>query len=171
MEEMILTDELLSQAARYVRPIVTRVLQQFPDSVDDVIQNTVLKIHRGFKTFEGRSAFMSWCAAIALNESRMFLRANKHQFVSIDQEDPDTELSIQIEDPQPSHERVLILRDLAEKLVQGLSVKRRTILDQYLIGYKMREIAEIHQVGLSTAKSEIFRMRHMLRERFAELAE
>jgi RNA polymerase sigma factor (sigma-70 family) len=53
------------------------------EDADDILQNTLLKIARHLKTYQGQSALMTWMYSIAMNECHSFLAAKKRFFREI----------------------------------------------------------------------------------------
>lgn len=58
------------------------------DDTDEVLQNTFIKVFKGFKNFRGDSKLYTWLYRIATNECLSFLKKrNKNTTVDIDNED------------------------------------------------------------------------------------
>mgnify|MGYP002853468220 CR=1 FL=1 len=56
------------------------------DDANDILQNTFIKAWNGLDDFHGESKVSTWLSRIAINESIDFLRRNKHQVDSTDQD-------------------------------------------------------------------------------------
>ena len=56
------------------------------EDANDVLQNTFLKAWNALSGFHGESKVSTWLMRIAINESLDFLRRNKHQSASVDDE-------------------------------------------------------------------------------------
>src|SRR5215471_17508216 len=73
-------DALLAQLIDLSRERVYRLaLRITRNTVDaeDARQETMLKVHRKFEQFEGRSRFTTWISRIAINEALMCLRKRR----------------------------------------------------------------------------------------------
>lgn len=58
---------------------IRRMVYEHQDA-DDVLQNTLVKVFRGFKGFKGNSGLYTWLYRIATNESITFLKKKKRRF-------------------------------------------------------------------------------------------
>ena len=62
------------------------------EDANDVIQNTFIKVYKGFKNFKGDSKLYTWLYRIATNESITFINKRKrHSTDSLDHEDNNLE--------------------------------------------------------------------------------
>jgi len=62
------------------------------EDANDVIQNTFIKVYKGFKNFKGNSKLYTWLYRIATNESITFINKRKrHSTDSLDHEDNNLE--------------------------------------------------------------------------------
>jgi RNA polymerase sigma-70 factor (ECF subfamily) len=70
---------------RHSKQILRMILRITPDVADaeDTLQETLLKAYVRIGRFEGRSAFSSWLAQIAINSALMLLRKKRSQPVYI----------------------------------------------------------------------------------------
>ncbi|TYP92521.1 RNA polymerase sigma-70 factor, ECF subfamily [Fodinibius salinus] len=79
-------DELSRQLIRGLKPAlhkyVDRELQQF---VEDVAQDSILKVLNNIETFRGESKFMTWAMKIAVREGLTELRRKRWDNVSLDE--------------------------------------------------------------------------------------
>lgn len=57
------------------------------DDTDDILQNTFIKAWNGLSTFRGESKLSTWLYRIATNETLNFLERQRHNSVSLDDEE------------------------------------------------------------------------------------
>ena len=73
--------------ARYQERLYRHIRHMVQDhtDADDVLQNTLIKVHRGIAQFEGKSKLYTWLYRIATNESISFLQSrNRRQTQALD---------------------------------------------------------------------------------------
>jgi len=110
-----------------------------PEDAEDISQEVFMSVYRNLKSFRSESNIYTWIYKIAINKIYDFFRKRK------------VELDI--------NEEILMLEDntnietpifLEEKL-KLISPKEREIV--ILNGYKLKEIAEMKNINISTIKS------------------
>ena len=72
-------EELIGPSQERVYRLALRITRNTEDA-EDVQQETLLKVHRKFAQFEGRSRFTTWISRIAINEALMCLRKRRSAF-------------------------------------------------------------------------------------------
>lgn len=72
-----MTPELLAEAVSKATRAVSRILRNFPDDVEDVLQQACLKAHVHRKQFQHKAKFSTWFVTIAVNQAYMHLRSKK----------------------------------------------------------------------------------------------
>lgn len=95
-----------------VRRWVGHILRQYPHDVEDVVQETFIRVLRS--TFRGESQITTWLYRIAVNEAVMFLRKKAARPSEIDAELPELLYS------EPGFARVENKQAL-EKALMGVS--------------------------------------------------
>jgi len=129
------------------------------NSVDakDLIHDSVLKAYQTFDRVEKKASFSYYLIAIArgiyLNQQRRlkFWRSWPAREVrQMGSEDNDAETGLQVQ-------------ELYRALSQLPYKQREAIILSEISGYKIREIAELQQVGISAVKSNIRRGKQKLR--------
>lgn len=67
--------------ARYQERLYRHIRYMVQDhtDADDVLQNTLIKVHRGIGQFEGKSKLYTWLYRIATNESISFLQSKNRR--------------------------------------------------------------------------------------------
>ena len=68
--------ELIEPSQDRIYRLALRITRNSEDA-KDVRQETMLKVHRALKQFEGRSHFTTWISRIAINEALMCLRKRR----------------------------------------------------------------------------------------------
>jgi RNA polymerase sigma-70 factor (ECF subfamily) len=127
-------------------------------NAQDIAQEAFLKIYHKIGAFRQQAKFSSWLYRIVVNTAYDFLRRNKQQNISID-EDP----SLQIEDNRKSED------PLAKELVRNTLAKlpfeyRSAIVLKEIEGLSYQEIADCLKISIGTVESRIFRARQMMKE-------
>ena len=156
---------------RYQNAVYTlcnRMLGDFA-AAEDATQETFLSAYRALGRFEGGSV-RSWLFRIAANESKDELRRRrrKDQALSLDSaRDPD-EAPLDVPDPRPGADTVVLQHELSaslERLLRELVPEQRQVVllvDVY--GFAYEEAAEITSSSIGTVKSRLHRGRERLRK-------
>jgi len=141
------------------------------DQVDDVIQETFIRVYKSLKTFQGGSRLATWIHRIAVNAALETLRKarinRKDRMTSIDEtfesEDgealPGLELGYEDRNLESSAERDLVRAGLAK-----LKRRDRSTLLLILEGYGPTEIAKLRNISEPAAKGSMWRAKHHLKE-------
>lgn len=109
------------------------------DFVEDIAQDSVLKILNKIDTFRGESKFTTWAMKIAIREGYTELRKKRYKDVSLSdyvKRDGERESVIEIEEQetlpdQRAHEAMMVQKVL-KIMVEVLTVKQQQVL-QYLM--------------------------------------
>ena len=129
-----------------IRPIV-----KTHANADDVMQETLIKIHRNWHRFRGDSQLFTWMYRIARNESLQFLR---RQFPDAGPEDPEAHarLTEQLRtDPWFNGDEILLH---LEAVVDHLPPRRREVFRlKYFGGLKYEEIARLTGLSVGALKT------------------
>ena len=141
-----------------------RITQNKQDA-EDAVQDSMFRAFNRISSFDGRSAFATWLTRIAINSSLMILRKRrKHVSTSLDD---DEEIDLQITDPAPSPELLLVelerntaVRDAVRRLSPVL---RGSIEDRYWKEMSTQDVAAFNRVTVAAAKSRQMRGRRELR--------
>jgi RNA polymerase sigma-70 factor (ECF subfamily) len=141
-----------------------RITQNQQDA-EDAMQDSLFRAFNRINSFDGRSAFATWLTRIAINSSLMILRKRrKHISTSLDD---DEEIDLQITDPAPSPELLLVrlerraaVRDAVRRLPPLL---RSSIEARYWKEMSTHDAAAHNGVTVAAAKSRQLRGRRQLR--------
>lgn len=123
--------------------------------VEDVFQNTIIKVVENINKLKNEGAFEGWFISILLNECRKILRERSKVQPSDYIEFKDTICS-----PKDQAESL----DLIDGLKSIDEEYKELIILKYCSGYSQKEIAEMFNMPLGTVKTKIFRGLKMLRE-------
>ena len=156
---------------RYLKPIYN-FLYRFTkdtDSLDDLTQETFIKVWKNIKRFDPDKKFKVWIYQIAKNTAYDFLKKKKTTPFSFFETEEGNKLeTVSEENPLPDEilERQDLEKELDAKLKQ-LSDQHRVILFmRYKDDFSLQEISEILKVPYNTVKSQHQRAIGALRRLF-----
>lgn len=112
------------------------------DDAEDISQEVFISVYKNLKKFKGESNIYTWIYRIAINKTYDFLKKNK-TMLEINEEILSLEYNVDMD-------RNMIL---AEKLKKISMQEREFVILKDLYGYKLKEIAEMKDMNLSTVKS------------------
>ncbi|HEY4534082.1 MAG TPA: RNA polymerase sigma factor [Fusobacterium sp.] len=112
------------------------------DDAEDISQEVFISVYKNLKKFKGESSIYTWIYRIAINKTYDFLKKNR-TMLEINEEILSLEYNIDMD-------RDMIL---AEKLKKISMQEREFVILKDLYGYKLKEIAEMKDMNLSTVKS------------------
>ncbi|CAL7870741.1 RNA polymerase subunit sigma [Fusobacterium necrophorum subsp. funduliforme] len=112
------------------------------DDAEDISQEVFISVYKNLKKFKGESSIYTWIYRIAINKTYDFLKKNK-TMLEINEEILFLEYNVDMD-------RNMIL---AEKLKKISMQEREFVILKDLYGYKLKEIAEMKDMNLSTVKS------------------
>ncbi|AYZ73163.1 RNA polymerase sigma factor [Fusobacterium necrophorum] len=112
------------------------------DDAEDISQEVFISVYKNLKKFKGESSIYTWIYRIAINKTYDFLKKNK-AMLEINEEILSLEYNVDMD-------RNMIL---AEKLKKISMQEREFVILKDLYGYKLKEIAEMKDMNLSTVKS------------------
>ena len=140
-----------------------RITQNKQDA-EDAMQESLFRAFNRITSFDGRAAFATWLTRIAINSSLIILRKRrKHASTSLDD---DEEIDLQITDPAPSPELLLVrlerqaaVRDAVSRLPPLL---RSSIEASYWKEMSTHDAAARDGVTVAATKSRQLRGRRKL---------
>lgn len=137
-----------------------------PEDAEDALQDTFLRAHLGFRTFEGRSQVYSWLTRIAINSALMVLRKRRAcpEILFDPQLDADTDgICITVRDTAPNPEEFSDRRQLQLKVlfaIRKLSPPlQQPIRMQITQGLSIKEIALALDLSNAAVKARLHRAR------------
>lgn len=154
---------------------VARVIQNMendPEAVQDLLQQTFVKAFNGLKTFKGTSSFKTWITTIAVNTVKNHrARQKRHRRylkVSLDnirEEDdgPGFEIKDESENPR-DHLLDKELKTVINAAMDMLSEAHREVVILWGEGFSYEEIGEMTRTSPKTVGSRLYYARAQLRK-------
>jgi RNA polymerase sigma-70 factor (ECF subfamily) len=160
------SSELRSALMRNVRSqFLKRGLSE--DCVEDVVQETVLRILNRLDTFRGDSQFMSWATAVGVRTGLELIRKQYWKtrtlgdFVTSDDSDLVGPWKSAEPDPHAQFDRREVLAVLSTAIQSVLTDRQRTVLLAEFKGMPTSEIA----AELRTSRGAIYKIAHDARKK------
>ncbi len=112
------------------------------DDAEDISQEVFISVYKNLKKFKGESNIYTWIYRIAINKTYDFLKKNK-TMLEINEEILSLEYNVDMNTNMI----------LTEKLKKISMHEREFVILKDIYGYKLKEIAEMKDMNLSTVKS------------------
>ena len=94
-----------------------RAMVNLHDDTDEVLQNTFIKVYRGFKNFRKDAKLYTWLYRIATNEALTFLKKrNKHNTIELDNTDTGIANTLKADSYMDSNEVEMLLQAALDTL-------------------------------------------------------
>ena len=116
------------------------------DDAEDICQETFISVYKNLSKFREESNIYTWIYRIAINKTYDFFKKRKLEF-----EINDEVLSL----PEDINFDTKVI--LEEKLKLISEKEREIVILKDIYGYKLKEIAEIRNMNLSTVKSVYYK--------------
>ena len=116
------------------------------DDAEDICQETFISVYKNLSKFREESNIYTWIYRIAINKTYDFFKKRKLEF-----EINDDVLSL----PEDVNFDTKVI--LEEKLKLISEKEREIVILKDIYGYKLKEIAEIKNMNLSTVKSVYYK--------------
>lgn len=116
------------------------------DDAEDICQETFISVYKNLSKFREESNIYTWIYRIAINKTYDFFKKRKIEF-----EINDEVLSL----PEDINFDTKVI--LEEKLKLISEKEREIVILKDIYGYKLKEIAEIKNMNLSTVKSVYYK--------------
>ncbi len=158
---------------KYRRQIASAIRKMIKDEddIDDLTQDTFIKIFRALPSYQPSYLFTSWIFRIASNTCIDFLRKKRFTTISLNQQsnNSDDDYILEIEDNSYQPEIELVINERKNILLNAVN----ELPDNYREIIKLRhnedldykEISERLNLPLGTVKAHLFRARKILLER------
>ena len=160
-----------AQAAADLRDFIKRTLakgfrRQLVDAdLEDVTQESLLRIHGKLDTFAGQSKFGTWAATIAVNYAVSELRRRRYQHVSLDEAAEQADWS---SDAGSDDAQVELLK---RGITEALTDRQRVAIEAALGGLPLSELARREGVSQGAVYKLLHDARRRLRVYLTEHAE
>jgi len=145
LQDPRLRDRAFSELVQAYGPLLHRHLLrmlQASSDVDDVLQNTLVKVHRNLAKFRGESKLSTWLYRIATNEALTWLRSRQRRRQRFVSEDPGVIAGHQLT-ADPYFDGDAAQLEL-QKALATLPDKQRAVFSlRYFDDLPYREISEI----------------------------
>jgi len=140
------------------------------DGVDDLVQETWLRVMERGKSYDGRSRFEPWLFTVARHLAIDFLRRRRE--VSLDAEDDGRPVVMAPVSEMPSPFVLAARTEDAERLaaaLQGLqAMYREALVLRFMEDMSLQEIAAVVNAPVPTVAARIYRGLAMLRSQMEE---
>lgn len=133
------------------------------DNANDVLQNTFIRVYKGIKKFQGKSALHTWMFRIAYNESLRFLKKNKRLTAYSLQDISTKYLNTLSQDPYFDGDELQLK---LHAIISVLNEKQRRVFQmKYFDELSFREISEVLQISENTLKSSYYNVVRIIEEK------
>jgi len=132
------------------------------ETAEDVTASALEAAFANLERFRGESSLYTWVHAIALNQARQHLRGNRTvSLESIVEREPN---ALREHDKLADHlDRMQCRTKLRKALRQVPTVYRQTLVDHFVRGFSVKEIARKDRLPVGTVLSRIFSGKKNLR--------
>lgn len=157
--------------ATYSRRLYKTILAitRNPEDAEDALQETFLRVHLRFATFEGRSSIYSWLTRIAINSTLTILRRRRARPETLFDPQPDPQADapcFEIKDSSPNPEQICDLRQRKVRVLRAI----RDLEPQFQAplwmritrGSSIEQIGRTLNISQATVKSRLYRARRRL---------
>ena len=131
-----------------------------------LVANRFVKAFKNIKNYKNEVAFGAWLKRIVINQSIDYLKKNKLELVSINEEvykkeDEDDNWNVNSE----------ISVDVIVETINSLKEKYRLVLTLYLLeGYDHQEISEILNITENTSRTHLLRGKKIVKEQLKNMS-
>lgn len=168
-------EALVVKYQRRIARHVARYVKAAGD-VEDVVQETFIRVYRGLASFRGDSAFYSWLYRIATNTALNHLQRSPGD-VLLGDDAPEERVEAfepgvsDAEDP----ERTLMAKQIAETVQRALTKLQPELAEALMLyeveGKAYAEIAGMLGIPIGTVRTRIFRAREFIAKRLESVLE
>jgi RNA polymerase sigma-70 factor (ECF subfamily) len=131
------------------------------EDAEDITATAFAAAFKNRDRFRGEALPQTWVHSIAMNEARSRRRSRAVPFESIERSD-----ALKIAEPD-TMDKPLEGRECCPRIWKALRevprTYRRVLIDRFVRGYSVKQIAKCHRVPLGTALSRIFKAKRLLR--------
>jgi RNA polymerase sigma-70 factor (ECF subfamily) len=129
-----------------------------PEDLEDLAQESLLRVHGKIDTFQGQSRFTTWAATIAINCTLSELRRRRYRHLSIEEAGEQADWSPSEGDGPADEEQIALLR---RGIVEALTDKQREAIQAALGGLPLTELARRWNVS----QGAVYKLLHDARRR------
>ena len=146
-------------------------MENDPEAVQEVLQQTFIKIFNGLQSFKGESRFKTWITTIAVNTTKNHrskkIRRDKYPKVSIDNTEAEDGPTVEIKDESENPQAHLLDKEketVIRAAIDMLSDKHKETITLWNEGFSYDEIAEMTQTSTQTVGSRLHYAKSQLRK-------
>lgn len=148
------------------------------DAAEDLVQDTFLRAHRFWHTYERGTNAKSWlftiCRNTYLHEKQLVRNQREQPAAHMDARVEALSASSAFEKPPPDPEEEFFERQVDERVVEAIDALqeeyREVLVLSDLGDLKYAEIAQVLDIPVGTVKSRLFRARKLLQDQLREFA-
>ena len=151
------------------RSLMFAICMRYAKSVDeaeDVMIDGIMKIYSNLHDFQKKGSFEGWLKKIMVNAAINNYRSNlKHYYNTPIDGDSFSEIVNESDDFKTNYSAEYLI-----KLIQGLPAGYRMVFNLYEIeGYSHKEIAEMMNISVNTAKTQLFYAKKSLQKKLTKI--
>jgi len=156
--------EAVADLRDYVQRTLAKGFRQklSAQDLDDLTQESLLRIHQKLETFQAQSRFTTWAATIAVNCALSELRRRRYQHVSLDEAAEQADWST-----NDDHSSEAEIEALRRGIKEALTERQREAIEAALGGLPLMELAR--RQGVS--QGAIYKLLHDARRRLKSYLE
>jgi RNA polymerase sigma-70 factor, ECF subfamily len=159
--------ELVARYGRMIGTIILRTLGR-SEEIEDLVQETFLRVFRYLPEFEGRAKFSTWICTVAQRVAVDQLRRRQRSIDTTQEEaGEDVPAAVNVAHDVEQDERDALVRAALAELPEKF---RLPLVYASIDGLDYDSIAAMLDLPIGTVKTHIFRGKQLLRERLAALA-
>lgn len=133
-----------------------------PDDAKDLLHDGFIKAFQSLGQFKNEGSLEGWLRRLFVNKALEILRSRKVKWAA---EDLDAAEQL----PHSLQTDSSLTKEEIFKEIQQLAPGYKTVLNLFIIeGYTHEEISKMLGISVSTSKSQLFRARQILMERFTK---
>ena len=145
--------------AERLSPLLKRVLLRLglePAEVEDVGQETLVKLWHGSSSFRGGSSVSTWACRIAINQGISLLRSPRRRTA-------DLPLGLAVEGPEREIARRELAAEVRAAVLALTPALRAVVILREFEGFSYREMAQALEIPIGTVMSRLNEARSRLR--------
>jgi RNA polymerase sigma-70 factor, ECF subfamily len=136
--------------------------------LDDLTQDSLLRVHQKLDTFEGQSRFTTWAATIAVNGALSQLRRRRYNHLSIEEAGERADWAIEQADNEHNEkEEEQDVELLRRGIAEALTDRQREAIQAALGGLPLMELARRYDVS----QGAVYKLLHDARRRLKRFLE
>jgi len=161
---------LYDRYKNYVARVI-RNMENDPEAVQDLLQQTFIKAFSGLKSFKGDSGFKTWITTIAVNTAKNYrnkkTRRGRHPKVSIDHTGEENGAALELKDESANPQKQLLTKEMGTVIgaaLDMLSEEHREVISLWNEGFSYDEIGAMTKTLPQTVGSRLHYARAQLQK-------